>query len=227
MKVLATQRLPIKMWLENIDAEALEQARHLADLPFAFRHIAVMPDAHVGFGMPIGGVLATDGAVVPNAVYVDIGCGMCAVRTSLLESDTETLKEAVREIRKAIPVGTGRHQVPQDRALMPTHEYGSIVAREYENALTQIGTLGGGNHFIEVQRGSDGHAWVMIHSGSRNLGHQVATHYNQLAKSLNERWYSSVPKEWDLAFLPLDIEEGRNYLLEMAYCVEFAFANRP
>jgi tRNA-splicing ligase RtcB len=214
------------MWLEDIERDALAQAEHLANLPFIFKHVALMPDAHVGFGMPIGGVLATDGVVIPNAVGVDIGCGMCAVRASLPSIDAASLRSIAEEIRKVVPVGFSHHPGKQDRELMPQREFGAIVAQEYENALTQIGTLGGGNHFIEVQKGSDERTWVMLHSGSRNLGLQVATHYNRLAKSLNTRWYSAVPHEWDLAFLPLDTREGQDYLLEMSYCVDFALANR-
>jgi tRNA-splicing ligase RtcB len=101
-----------------------------------------------------------------------------------------------------------------------------IVENQFENALTQIGTLGGGNHFIEIQKGSDNHIWIMIHSGSRNLGLKVAEHYNLLAKSLNEKWYVSVEKSKDLAFLPLETIEAQNYFNEMQYCVEFAYANR-
>jgi tRNA-splicing ligase RtcB len=131
------------------------------------------------------------------------------------------------EIRKAIPVGFNHHKEKQDEDLMPeTDKKLLIVSQEYQNALTQIGTLGGGNHFIEIQKGSDGHIWIMIHSGSRNLGKQVADHYNKIAKELNEKWYSSIPKEFDLAFLPIDSEEGKAYIREMNYCVGFAFANR-
>ncbi|MFN2369386.1 MAG: RtcB family protein, partial [Desulfurivibrionaceae bacterium] len=102
----------------------------------------------------------------------------------------------------------------------------AIVPGEYRNALTQIGTLGGGNHFIEIQKGSDGHIWIMVHSGSRNLGFKVATYYNRLAIDLNRQWGSKIPAKWQLAFLPIDSEAGRRYLSEMRYCVDFAFANR-
>lgn len=236
MKVISTEKLPIKMWLEDIEDGALEQAKNLANLPFAFKQIAVMPDSHQGYGMPIGGVLATKGVVIPNAVGVDIGCGMCAVKTSLTEIDTETLKQIMGEIRKAVPVGFNKHDTPQDAKLMPIAENEfdersdaetyPIVYSEMKNALKSLGTLGGGNHFIEIQKGSDGHIWIMIHSGSRNLGKQVADHYNKLAIKLNEKWHSSVPKEHQLAFLPIDSEEGQDYLREMNYCVDFALANR-
>jgi len=232
MKVISTEKLPIKMWLEDIEDGALAQAKNLANLPFAFHHIAIMPDSHQGYGMPIGGVLATKDVVIPNAVGVDIGCGMCAVKTSLTDMDTETLKKIMGEIRKVIPVGFEHHKKKQDIDLMPTITYpglnscGVIVKQEYEKARQSLGTLGGGNHFIEIQKGSDGHIWIMIHSGSRNLGKQVADYYNKLAVELNKRFFSSVDIKQELSFLPIKSEEGQAYLREMQYCVEFALANR-
>jgi len=226
MKVINTEKLPIKMWLEDIEDGALAQAKNLANLPFAFKHIAIMPDSHQGYGMPIGGVLATQGVVVPNAVGVDIGCGMCAVKTNVKQIGKEMLIKILGEIRKTIPVGFAKHKEAQN--CLPPFEFHfeSIIYREYDNARKSLGTLGGGNHFIEIQKGSDDCIWIMIHSGSRNLGKQVADHYNKIAVESSEKWKSQVPKEWELAFLPLDSEEGSAYLQEMNYCVEFALANR-
>jgi len=238
-KVISKNKIPIKLWLDDIEDGALKQANNLANLPFAFRHIAIMPDAHQGFGMPIGGVMATENVIVPNAVGVDIGCGMCSVKTSLTEINKDTLKKIMGEIRKVVPTGFNKHQEKQDENLMPkphkevqdvknnvwSHEC-EIINQEYDNALKSLGTLGGGNHFIEIQKGSDGHIWIMIHSGSRNLGYKVADYYDKLAKKLNEKWFSGVPKEYDLAFLPVDSEEGKAYIKEMNYCIEFALANR-
>lgn len=231
-KVINTEQIPIKMWLDDIEDNTLEQVKNLANLPFAFKHIAIMPDSHFGYGMPIGGVLATKGVIIPNAVGVDIGCGMCAVKTSLTDIDTETLKKIMGEIRKVVPVGFNKHKKEQDYDLMPDNgldgDYSDypIIEREWDNALLSLGTLGGGNHFIEIQKGSDGHIWIMIHSGSRNLGKQVADHYNKIAIELNKKWHSQVTEEWELAFLPVDSEEGQVYIREMNYCVDFAFANR-
>ncbi len=235
-KVISTEKIPIKMWLDDMEDGALEQAKNLANLPFVFKHIAIMPDSHRGYGMPIGGVMATKGVVVPNAVGVDIGCGMCAVKTSLTEIDTEMLKKIMGEIRKAVPVGFKKHKEKQDKTLMPRCVFDTpgknpcVIDREYENALKSLGTLGGGNHFIEIQKGSDNFIWILIHSGSRNLGKQVANYYNKLAYKLNKKWHSNtfLPKnpEDSLAFLPLDSDEGQSYLAEMNYCIEFALANR-
>ncbi len=191
-----------------------------------------MPDAHLGYGMPIGGVMAADDVVVPNAVGVDIGCGMCAVRTSLTSLDRDRLKTIMAAVRGLIPLGFKRHDRPRDESRMPALPEGfrlgelPVVSREYTNALTQLGTLGGGNHFIEIQRGNDGYIWIMVHSGSRNLGLKVAGHYNRLAADLNKRWKSEVNPKWQLAWLPCDSDEGRTYLAEMRFCVDFALANR-
>ena len=127
-----------------------------------------------------------------------------------------------------IPVGFDHHKEAQSESLMPKNNgiEMPVVEREYKSALKQIGTLGGGNHFIEIQKGSDGFIWIMIHSGSRNIGFKVAKHYNEIAKKLNERWFSSVPKEYDLAFLPIETDEAKSYMAEMQYCVDYALANR-
>jgi len=228
MRVCNTEKIPIKMWLTDIEEGAMSQLRNLANLPFAFKHIAVMPDSHLGYGMPIGGVLATKGMILPNAVGVDIGCGMCAMRSDLETVDQEVLKNILWGIKALVPVGFEHHKTPQNEACMPGKQFerGPVCEREYRSALTQIGTLGGGNHFIEVQKGSDGAVWVMVHSGSRNLGKQVADHYNRIAVRLNENMRSSVPAEHELAFLSEDSDEGKAYLGEMNYCVEFALGNR-
>jgi tRNA-splicing ligase RtcB len=227
IKIIKTEKIPIKLWLSDMEPKALEQAKHLAGLPFAFHHIAVMPDAHEGYGMPIGGILATEGVVIPNAVGVDIGCGMCALRTSLKELDKDTLKKILGEIRKAVPVGFA-HQIKKQKEehMPPRNKNLKIVETQFESALKQIGTLGGGNHFIEIQKGSDGYIWLMVHSGSRNIGKRVADHYNKLAVNNAKKWGSDIPKNWQLDFLPADSEEGRDYLEEMQFCVDFSFANR-
>lgn len=237
MIVTNSEKLPIKLWMKefsDMESGCWDQAKNLANFPFAFRHIAIMPDSHQGYGMPIGGVMATKDVVVPNAVGVDIGCGMCAVKTILTDIDTETLKKILGKIRKTIPVGFEKHKKMQDENLMPPLYIADrrkitedmIINLEYENARASLGTLGGGNHFIEIQKGSDGHIWVMVHSGSRNLGYKVANYYNKLAATLNETWGSAVPKSWELAFLPVKDSEGQAYITEMQYCVDFALANR-
>ncbi|GHT21944.1 hypothetical protein AGMMS4957_11520 [Bacteroidia bacterium] len=230
-KVIATENLPIKMWLDEPEQGSLEQARHLANLPFAVSHICLMPDTHQGYGMPIGGVLAADNVIVPNAVGVDIGCGMCALKTNIrVETlQREHLTAIMRGIRGVVPLGFDHHKERQDESLMPQNfniDELLIVKRQYGSALKQIGTLGGGNHFIELQRCNDGYLWLMIHSGSRNLGLQVAEHYNKVAKKLNAMYFSTIDPKADLAFLPFVTDEAHAYYKEMQYCTAFALANR-
>jgi len=231
-------RLPLKMWLEDIDQNALEQAENLANLPFTFRYPVAMADAHLGYGMIIGGVLATTDVIIPNAVGADVGCGMCAIKTPWKYKGIKDYLPAIKnDIERSVPVGKNKHKVPVDRSLMPityqvfSDEGGesfmeSICEKEYQNARLQIGTLGGGNHFIEIQKDKEDNVWIMLHSGSRNLGYKVAKHYNRVAKELNKKWCSSVDPKWDLAFLPIDSIEAKNYIQEMNYCVDYALANR-
>lgn len=230
-KVISTEKIPIKMWLQNIEDGAINQAKNLANLPFAFKSICLMPDAHVGYGMPIGGVLATKGVVIPNAVGVDIGCGMCAIKTNIhIEMlDVAKTKKILSQIREIVPLGFEHHKEKQDENLLPQGfdiDNMHIVKQQYQSALKQLGTLGGGNHFIELQKDNDGFVWIMIHSGSRNIGLKVAEFYNNKAKKLNQLWQSSIPPKADLAFLPIETEEAKNYFNEMKYCVAFAFASR-
>lgn len=226
-KVISTEAKPIKMWLEDVEESALNQAKNLASLPFTFSHVALMPDCHAGYGMPIGGVLATMGVVIPNAVGVDIGCGMCALKTSLSSIDKDYLCDIIELIKEAVPVGFNHQKEKQNENLMPSLYHDTpICCSEYENALFQLGTLGGGNHFIEIQKDAEGCVWIMIHSGSRNLGKKVADHYNKVAVELNELWHSKVEKKSELAFLPISTNEAKEYLAEMNFCVDFALANR-
>jgi tRNA-splicing ligase RtcB (3'-phosphate/5'-hydroxy nucleic acid ligase) len=227
IRTISTEKIPIKLWLEDIEPGALQQAKDIANLPHAARHVAIMPDCHQGFGMPIGGVLATRGVVIPNAVGVDIGCGMCVHRTSLTQISRRDLVRVVEDIKKSIPVGFRHHKQPRPAGLLPAVDSSLPVAeRELGNAAFQLGTLGGGNHFIELQKGSDGYIWIMVHSGSRNLGKQVADHYYKKASLLNKTAYSGLKIPVQLAHLPLDSDEGQLYLREMEFCVKFAFASR-
>ena len=231
-KVEIIGKTVVKMWTADFDDKAREQIGNLATLPFVHHHIAIMPDCHGGMGMPIGGVLACDDAVIPNAVGVDIGCGMCAVKTNWRAEDISgdvLRKQIMRGIRKRIPLGMDHHKECQDERYLPQgHDIDKmhVVKAQYISAQRQVGTLGGGNHFIELQRDELGFLWIMIHSGSRNLGKQVGDYYNKLAAMLNERWHSVVKPELRLAFLPLRTQEFNDYWAEMQYCMEFALCNR-
>lgn len=227
-KIITTERIPIKLWLTDVEEGAMKQIKNIANFPFAFHHIAIMPDAHEGYGMPIGGVMAAKNVVVPNAVGVDIGCGVCAQKTSLANIDIDTIKSIMADIRKQIPLGFKKHERGQDENLMPELKdiNNSCIKREWNNAKRSLGTLGGGNHFIEIQKSSDGRIWIMLHSGSRNLGKQVAAYYNKIAIYSNrKKGYEELIKQ-ELAFLEIDSEEGKKYLNEMRFCVDYALANR-
>ncbi|MBF0298645.1 MAG: RtcB family protein [Oligoflexia bacterium] len=230
MKIINKGKLPILSWCNNPDEECLKQATNLSNFPFAYPHICLMPDTHVGFGMPIGGVVGLDGVISPNMVGVDIGCGMCAVKTSLTDIDQSSLKKVLSFIREWIPLGFKHHQKKSmpDATFLPNVDIGDlpIVSEQNKTLLEQLGTLGSGNHFIEIQKGDDGHIWFMLHSGSRNLGLKVANHHNKIAIKLNEKMLPQVPKEWQLAYLLLNSNEGQLYLKEMNYCLEFAKSNR-
>lgn len=218
-------------WCENIENNALEQVHNLMNHPI-IKHIAIMPDCHCGYGMPIGGVIACENAIIPNAVGVDIGCGMCFVETDLDVEDItkKQLKELIGEIRKVVPVGFSHHQTEQENFVFDIvyvypDLYPAIINKEIESAKKQLGTLGGGNHFIELQEDEKGKLCIMIHSGSRNLGFKIANEYHKKALALNEKYHSDIPDK-ELAFLPIDTCEAQEYIAAMNYALDFAKANR-
>jgi len=228
-----TGAVPIKAWVENVSSDidklALEQATNLSKLPFVYKHVALMPDVHGGMGVPIGGVLATRDVVIPNAVGVDIGCGMLGIRTNLTSIDLQTLKALVNDTKHKIPTGFSKRKSPVveiPEKLMLEMANSEIMSNHIENAEMQLGTLGGGNHFLEIQEGSDGFIWIMIHSGSRNLGHTVAQAHDKIAVKLNKNWHSAVDSELKLAFLPTNTTEAKNYVSDMITCKVYAKLNR-
>ena len=184
-----------------------------------------MPDAHEGFGMPIGGVLAARDTIVPNAVGVDIGCGMLAARTDLTDISEDALRTILAAIRQQVPVGFEHNKSNQPWSGFDRAPDISIIQQELASARRQLGTLGGGNHFIEMQKGSDGHIWIMIHSGSRNFGFKTANGYHKTAQALCNRKGYDLPDR-DLAYLPMEAREGEEYFKAMNYCCDFARANR-
>jgi tRNA-splicing ligase RtcB len=222
---IRTEKVPIKLWLNTVDDGALAQARNIANLPYAFHHVALMPDAHEGFGMPIGGVLATQDVVIPNAVGVDIGCGMNAVPTSLENISRDVLVRIVAEVNSLIPKGFSHHEQKQSWEGFSRAPDAAVVRRELDSARYQIGTLGGGNHFIELQKGSDGRIWIMLHSGSRNFGYTIAKEYYRAAKNQAASAGLKLP-DIQLAPLFLGTREADEYMAAMQFAQEFAAESR-
>ncbi len=235
---------PLKVWLKSekdLEASCLEQARNLAGLPFLHKWVCLMPDTHAGMGMPIGGVIAARDVVIPNAVGVDIGCGMAYVKTNLpvevlkntMTGSGNLIQGIIGDILRNIPVGFARHKTEMpsytlDAAMenLSLYEENGELLGQLTAGYYQIGTLGGGNHFIELQEDDEGLLSIMIHSGSRHLGKTVCDYFHRAAREQNRRWYSQVPDEYGLAFLPVDTREGRQYLRWMQLSMDFARENR-
>ena len=217
----------ILCWASNPEEGALKQAINISEHPWLIGNVCLMPDTHEGYGMPIGGVVALDGAICPNMVGVDIGCGMLAVKTNLTEISIENLKQILGKIRETIPVGMKHHKKQQKHSIFEDHKWNyTICEQEFQSAQYQIGTLGGGNHFIEIQKGSDSNIWFMIHSGSRNVGYKVANYYNKIAIELCEKWKQNEIVKNQLAILPIGTKEANDYINEMNLCLAFSNANR-
>ena len=200
-----------------------------------------MPDTHAGKGMPIGGVIATKDVIIPNAVGVDIGCGMDFIPTNICVNDIRdvqtgngTLIQAmISNIMREIPLNTERYKTPQqsetlDRAKeeMEKYEKNVELIPLIEDGYYQVGSLGGGNHFIELQEDQEGYLCIMIHSGSRHLGKAICDYFHEKARELNRKWYSEVKDEYRLAFLPVQSEEGQQYIHWMNLALDYAFENR-
>ena len=231
------QKLPILSWANDIEDSAMEQAINLSNHPCVVDHVVLAPDCHSGFGMPIGGVIAVEDAIIPNAVGVDIGCSMSLMRTNLSVEDIneELLRKIVGGakgypggIRANIPVGMSHNKVKQDHELFAHRDVWNnttICKEELESAQYQLCSLGGGNHFIEIQAGDDNCVYIMIHSGSRNLGYKVGNYYNKLAEELCTKWRQNDVVKNKLAFLPRGTAEFDAYVREMNICLDFAYAN--
>jgi tRNA-splicing ligase RtcB len=229
------QRIPIYVWLDDIgelDDECRRQAVNLSNLPFAYHHIALMPDTHVGYGMPVGGILAAEGTVVPNAVGVDIGCGICFVDTDLPSHsfDISALRDLVNRLMKKIPTGFDRHKVKKRCEALArfssVKRSAELLLREIPEGYFQVGTLGGGNHFIEIQKDESGKICLMVHSGSRNFGFKIAQYFNAVAKKENRNQDVSHPPSSDLAYLPIHSYAGADYIQWMHLALDFAEENR-
>lgn len=236
MKVIEGSRLPIKNWATDLEPEAEMQVKNLANLPFVHSHVAVMPDAHAGRGSTVGTVIATKGAIIPAAVGVDIGCGMCAVRIPFKVEDLggdEKLRDLRHSIERAVPTGRLGNKTITDRVRVAYESLGKMSdfaldkldGDTHDKALLQLGSLGGGNHFIEICTEQNGDLWVMLHSGSRNIGKCLADLHVNKAKDLMKEYFISLPDP-DLAYLVQNSNEFRAYLQDLMWAQHFAQANR-
>lgn len=252
--VISKARIPIKMWTDvtGVESSALDQLTNAASLPFAFKHVAVMPDVHYGRGFTVGTVFATKGAVCPGSVGVDIGCGMYAVKTPFYADQVLPKAAELRHsIERSVPTGFNMHREPSKEVLAwkgwnvlnypaaSSLPFGRLplsmqkAASLVDRAKLQLGTLGGGNHFIEVSQDLEGDVWVVIHSGSRNIGLRIATNYLDVAKDLMRKLFVKLPDQ-DLSYLPLDqvtangqfVSFGHHYLQDLNWAQEYAWANR-
>lgn len=230
MQVIQTKKNIILSWANSMEEEALKQLGNAAEHPCVDKPVVACPDVHTGYGVTIGCVLPVSAALIPNAVGVDIGCSMSACRTNIEASlvDKKALESIVNTIRSHIPTGCTHHTAKQVHKIFDDIDRWNsckICASEFESAQYQIGTMGGGNHFIELQAGDDGFLYYMIHSGSRNLGYKVGNYYNKVASELCHRWRQDKVVEDQLAFLPKGEPEYEEYFKEMKLCLDFAKAN--
>jgi tRNA-splicing ligase RtcB len=240
---LAGGRVPVKVWTTDVDAQALRQLGNVASLPIVHRHVAAMADAHVGIGATVGSVIATRAAVIPAAVGVDLGCGMNAARLTLSARDLPDSLARIRgAIEDAVPVGFDMHPAPKGRggsrekaarAFRPGLE--RIVERNPRIArmqkdfdatwVRQLGTLGGGNHFIELCVDESKALWVMLHSGSRGVGNVIGRHFIEQARLEAERLDRRLPDR-DLAWLDEGSEAFDAYVEAVHWAQDYALANR-
>ena len=237
--------VPIKMWTRGVPVEdgARAQLARAAQMPFVFKHVAVMPDVHIGIGATVGSVIPTKGAIIPAAVGVDIGCGMMAARTSLVASDLPDNLEGIRSaIERAVPHGRDVKQGKRDPgswgdpqpAIVEAwatlaERFGRIVAKYPKlaktNNLVHLGTLGTGNHFIELCLDTEQRVWIMLHSGSRGVGNAIGTFFIELAKQDMRKWFINLPDE-DLAYFPEGTDHFDDYVEAVGWAQDFAALNR-
>lgn len=227
---------PVKSWATDIENEALSQAKNLARLPFiAEQGVALMPDAHAGKGSTVGSVIATDKAIIPAAVGVDIGCGMNAVRLSLKASDLpDSLTKIRHQIERDVPLGAGGSRGDRPAGLGNDLYLGlnqildqnqGIAKGGVAKASAQLGTLGSGNHFIELCLDENQDVWIMLHSGSRGIGNMLGTYFIEKAKRRMEQYFIHLP-DGDLAYIPEDTDDFREYMAAVEWAQSYALENR-
>lgn len=252
MPILTTLKednsVPVKIWTKDIEETALVQLSNLATLPFIHKHVAVMPDVHWGMGSTVGSVVPTIQAIVPAAVGVDIGCGMIAHKFAGIKA--EDLPDSLAVIRAAIEAAVPHGRTDNgglndrgawgkpleasskawewlwnDKRMVPLRATYDHLFRSHKNAWRHLGTLGTGNHFIELCLDTTGGVWLMLHSGSRGIGNAIGRHFTQLAKKEMEKWHIHLPDK-DLAYLPEGSQYFDDYIAAVDWAQDYAATNR-
>lgn len=238
-KIISKGKVPVKIYTDEIEPDAMQQLYNIAQLPFIHSHIAAMPDVHMGKGAAIGTVIPTKGAIIPAAVGVDIGCGMNAIRLSIKAKDLPDNLRAIRlAIEEAIPVGFDMHKsdcAPKstitalsgglDRILDKHNKIKAMQKKPYQTWVRQIGTLGGGNHFIELCLDENDDVWVMLHSGSRGIGNAIGQYFIALAKKDMEQHNVRLPDR-DLAYFTEGARYFDDYVEAVEWAQDYALINR-
>ncbi|MCK8061708.1 MULTISPECIES: RtcB family protein [unclassified Fusibacter] len=235
----AKMKLPVKIWLDSladVDPICLQQTINLSNLSILEGWVALMPDTHQGFGMPIGGVIAAKDHIIPNAVGVDIGCGMAYVETDLRKEQLKPfhVKKIIDEIMRTIPLGFKHHDQKQSNHRLTmlienSEEWlikNQLLYKEIDRVFYQLATLGSGNHFIEFQEDESGKICIMLHTGSRNFGLKIANYYNDKAEYHCKKKGDKHAVKSKLSYLPVNTESGENYARWMNLALEFAKENR-
>lgn len=241
---LTSARVPVKIWTTDIDHKAREQLLNTANLPIVGPHVAAMPDVHVGMGATVGSVIPTTNAIIPAAVGVDIGCGMNAVRLSLNARDLpDNLKALRHSIERSVPVGFNQHQFskvkgasveraarklsPRLDAIMQKHPGLTKMVKDWQRHwLCQVGTLGGGNHFIEICLDEADQVWIMLHSGSRGTGNVIGRYFINAAQADMRRHQLNIPTDKDLCYFSEGSELFSDYTDAMYWAQDYALVNR-
>ncbi|VAW88706.1 RNA-2',3'-PO4:RNA-5'-OH ligase [hydrothermal vent metagenome] len=238
-KTIRKGKVPVKIYTDDVDPSAMQQLYNIAQLPFIHSHIAAMPDVHLGRGATVGSVIPTKGAIIPAAVGVDIGCGMNAIRLSIKANDLPDNLRAIRfTIEEAIPVGFNMHK--QDRARQSTIKalsggldrilvkHKKIYNRQkkaYQTWIRQVGTLGGGNHFIELCLDENDDVWIMLHSGSRGIGNTIGQYFIELARKDMGQHLANLPDK-ELAYFTDGAQHFDDYVQAVEWAQDYAMANR-
>jgi tRNA-splicing ligase RtcB len=238
-QIITKGKVPVKIYTDEVESSAMQQLYNIAQLPFIHSHIAAMPDVHAGIGATVGSVIPTKGAIIPAAVGVDIGCGMNAVRLSIKAKDLPDNLRAIRSaIEAAIPVGFNMHGQDMagnstiralsgglDRILGKHKKLYSTQKKPYQTWIRQIGTLGGGNHFIELCLDENDDVWIMLHSGSRGIGNAIGQYFIELAKKDMGKHLANLPDK-DLAYFSEGADHFNDYVEAVEWAQDYAMANR-